>query len=647
MIKIELISRYIGRKNSVKRYFSVAPTTLLMACGSTSLEKQIADVSENTNEGTISTTPTAPEEGVSSSEDIIVPEVDTPTEVIDTVTPESPTLDDAPPSYEILQYDLGPLFPEPSIDYAPQVQIDLPPLDQSYAESYLSGDKNITQYKVWSGDNTLDALLFGNPVFPGRTDQVWIGSGASNILSFSFVDPNLILLDEGAYGYNYAGGAQPINAVYNGSIGAFTEAQKDAIRQAFAEYEKCIDLKFVEVTEVNGEVGTLRIGLSLSEFDNIAAFALQPARYWASAGDIWLFNEAVGQDFTPGESWYYYAFLHELGHALGLKHPHEAIRDNELILDETLDAANYTLMSYNEPDWGWYSHRGDEIWTISHGPQVLDIQALQYLYGPNFDHNSENTIYEFSPVEPVSLTIWDGGGIDILDFSQMVVSLTISLEPGSFSTVPIRGWSPSDNIGIAYGTVIENVIGSRADDVITGNASDNFLSGHDGNDTLYGGDGNDTFDWHENSRSGSDLFVGGTGDDTYYMSVGDALIEQASEGVDTIILVDNQDFETPQHVERVIVAHQFGATIVGNELDNTLMGGAGDDILTGAGGADTFLVSENMGHDLITDFDAAQGDEIMFANSPMELLYTETDTGFFLDFDSNGSLKVLYSNIVA
>ena len=54
-----------------------------------------------------------------------------------------------------------------------------------------------------------------------------------------------------------------------------------------------------------------------------------------------------------------------------------------------------------------------------------------------------------------------------------------------------------------------------------------------------------------------------------------------------------------------------------------------------------------MGHDLITDFNESQGDKILFAMSPLEALYMETDTGFILDFGSNGSLTVLYSELVA
>ena len=64
---------------------------------------------------------------------------------------------------------------------------------------------------------------------------------------------------------------------------------------------------------------------------------------------------------------------------MGLKHPHEISNDNAAKMPETLDQANYTILSYKKPDWGWAQADGTQIWTISNGLQVYDIAALQYL----------------------------------------------------------------------------------------------------------------------------------------------------------------------------------------------------------------------------------------------------------------------------
>lgn len=53
-------------------------------------------------------------------------------------------------------------------------------------------------------------------------------------------------------------------------------------------------------------------------------------------------------------------------------------------------------------------------------------------------------------------------------------------------------------------------------------------------------------------------------------------------------------------------------TINGGGGNDTLVGGAGTDVLTGGHGADTFVVGPDSQYDIITDFNAAEGDHIVF-----------------------------------
>lgn len=51
--------------------------------------------------------------------------------------------------------------------------------------------------------------------------------------------------------------------------------------------------------------------------------------------------------------------------------------------------------------------------------------------------------------------------------------------------------------------------------------------------------------------------------------------------------------------------------LVGTRSNDWLEGGAGNDYMTGGGGGDTFVFRSNGGHDVVTDFNAAQGDRVL------------------------------------
>ena len=95
--------------------------------------------------------------------------------------------------------------------------------------------------------------------------------------------------------------------------------------------------------------------------------------------------------------------LHEIGHALGLKHTFA-----HPVVDRSLESNTYTLMSYTAPEEAWYDSGS---WAISYTPMVLDVAALQFLYGAQ-THNETDTTYSWDETIPFGSTIWDSGGID-------------------------------------------------------------------------------------------------------------------------------------------------------------------------------------------------------------------------------------------
>lgn len=153
------------------------------------------------------------------------------------------------------------------------------------------------------------------------------------------------------------------------------------------------------------------------------------------------------------------------------------------------------------------------------------------------------------------------------------------------------GWAGTDTL---HG--IENLLGSRGDDVLIGDDADNSIFGEGstrfGRDVLLGQGGNDFIvpdsDGDDGDGFGSDLVDGGDGIDTvsYHESFGFLHIDLAIQG--------SQDFgggvgpETIRRVENLIGSNSADGPddLKGNSLANVIYGLRGDDTLTGRGGAD-------------------------------------------------------------
>jgi len=109
--------------------------------------------------------------------------------------------------------------------------------------------------------------------------------------------------------------------------------------------------------------------------------------------------------------------LHEIGHSLGLKHPHNASTGNPLLWPGVTTASDlgtnslnqdlYTLMSYNfqvVPD----GSGGNTLYTMA-TPMAYDVAAIQLLYGANTTFNSGDTTYDLAT--PAAALQWTSIGL--------------------------------------------------------------------------------------------------------------------------------------------------------------------------------------------------------------------------------------------
>jgi serralysin len=267
----------------------------------------------------------------------------------------------------------------------------------------------------------------------------------------------------------------------------FAEQQKQTIRDLFYVLQNQMGLAFAEVA---GDAGQIRLGVNQQANTRGYSFIPDEFKSDARAGDVWIDQETAAV-MRPGQEGYY-VLLHEIAHALGLQHPlTEADNSGATVLLNSFSSVNNTVML----DVSAASVGGS--WPTWFGS--FDLQALRYLYGTRA-FASGNDIYAVKDATS-NMTIVDDGGMDTLDASNVSVSVSIDLRGGKSSSIGMDadGTSKFNNIAIAAGSLIENVVGSPYDDVIIGNAQNNLVTFMGGNDIVDGQGGVDTIRLWSNS----------------------------------------------------------------------------------------------------------------------------------------------------
>lgn len=339
----------------------------------------------------------------------------------------------------------------------------------------------------------IDALL-------DETHEKWggaLGSGANLSFSFPWLNGKLAWWQSPSYSTdNEPGATQHFG---------FNAVQVSAARSALQAWADVANLQFTELSESSTNVGDFRFAFSSAVPSSAWGWASYPNDYWASAADVWVNTKYASEaDWSVG-SYNFEALMHEIGHGLGLKHPGNYGGGAAPYLSSALDDRNHTIMSYNDendvyPEAGYVNGVWDwKHYYVNHEtPMVLDIAAIQYLYGANNSYRVGNDTYTFDSATPFYRTIWDAGGTDTIDVGNYTLGCVIDLTPGHYSSLRIApasntgGATPTydgtDCLGIAYDCLIENAIGGTGNDTFVGNQANNGVDGGAGSDTcLYGG----------------------------------------------------------------------------------------------------------------------------------------------------------------
>lgn len=351
----------------------------------------------------------------------------------------------------------------------------------------------------------------------------------------------------------------------------------DVTRAALADWESAAGIRFIEVAE---GLGDIQFGFhnTATTNNNAAGYASYPylwdfsdsaTTFRSRGGDVWI-NTNGSQPWAPAQMTY--LLRHEIGHAIGLKHPF----DGEVRLTAQDDNRTNTVMSYTGPAIG------------SLGP--YDREAARLLYGsaaPEFYFDVGATRVYFT-----------GGQAGATHLGTSIADYVLGLG-GADS---IRGYGGDDFL--FGGDGVDTVHGGDGNDLILGDD----VAAHIGADQLFGGRGRDTI----GGGAGADTIYGGANssgiadDGDLILGGGGMDLVRGEGGADTIVGDQGED----------ALASQAGDSLDGGDGDDLVLGGFGADTLAGGAGKDTMTGED--GGDNVSGF---SGDDLLLGGAGDDTLW--------------------------
>jgi hypothetical protein len=312
--------------------------------------------------------------------------------------------------------------------------------------------------------------------------------------------------------YSFNSAAQPYLDFYGfsdefiASFQAFSAGDMTMARNALAKWGNASGIVFIEVAAGQGDIQFGRFDFSheqaMAGFDGYAFYP-----------NVTLTAEHGGESGTGGDVFVnasspnsVYLMLHEVGHALGLKHPFQG----EPTIDPAHDDHAYTVMSYT----GTYPN------TLG----LFDYDAVEHLYG-----------------------LSDSDGTHVAAWSWDAAAATLT-QTGTVGDDIIRG---------IYGKDV--ILGAGGNDILFGSFGFDVLSGGLGRDALFGSDDDDSI----RGGRGQDLLNGELGSDVFHFA---KVIESVGVKRDTIVGFDPLDADTINIKGRL---HSVEADIDGGALSTS------------------------------------------------------------------------------
>ncbi|MFN4017417.1 MAG: M10 family metallopeptidase C-terminal domain-containing protein, partial [Reyranella sp.] len=435
----------------------------------------------------------------------------------------------------------------------------------------------------------------------------------------------------------------------------FTDTEKDTFVTALDMWSAIANVTFV-LGDSNADVKLQRGGSGSGAFENGPSTLGSGSTIGQSNGQhiINMETGVVGWDLSGRVDFIggfgMMTIIHEVGHLLGLGHggnynfnvnpaTQQFSAYDEVMwtvmsyigFSQRSTAAFRTSYDYTDTNWGSDSNDipGSSYSRTAHTWMPLDVVAIQRLYGEAestpldggevFGFNSNiggrlQRFFDFTNNATPVVTLFSTGINNTLDLSGFSQASRVNLDDGAFSSAA----GLVNNIGIAFGTVIESAITGAGDDTLRGNAADNLFDGGAGADSFDGLGGSDTVTY-ERSNAGVDIDLGRQ--DTRAPSGGHA------QG-DTLVSIENligSNFD-----DRLVgLTVAGGSDLEGLGGNDILFGGDEADVLRGGQGADE--ITGNAGDDTLYGADSN-----LIINGGFEVVDT-------VEVDANGYVQYLDS----
>src|ERR1700722_9641246 len=382
--------------------------------------------------------------------------------------------------------------------------------------------------------NDYTALLSGS---------YWNGievTGQPVIVTFSFPD-TLPAYDDTVAGFTPATVA---------SFQPFKAAEQTQAIDALNEWAAASGLVFVEVAPGEGDINFQNVDFSTTtSYAGSGGIGFYPFGTWNNlsypnfTGDLDASGDVfMNSQFINNGTINYGTLLHEIGHAIGLKHPTEMVTD---FAAEPAPVVHDQVLSSDDPDLTIMATSEDSTTGADSHLQQLDKDAAAFLYGSS----GTGGVYTTSGSGSNSVSNWSW------DTTTQTLTQTALQQD-------------------------EVVRGTSMNDVINGLAGDRLFA-LSGNDTLNGGGGHDAL----YGGSGTDLLVGGAGGNAFYVNSTTTTVEENNIGSSDTVYA-TVSFALPANVDTLFLYGQSLSGTGNNDGDTMFGDGTFATVLTGGTGDD-------------------------------------------------------------